>query len=554
MNIFAKDVKAFFRDIRSFSLLFLTPVMLVLIIGVSFLNVAPSNVKIAICSVESNEVDSYLQNALKDNTIFLVEKIQMESVMECRRVVREKILYSSYRAGVIVPQKSEYQTKIELVVDNSKLVSEYIKSYFQLLTNDLSQRITKGYVDLLFTNIDEVRNNIDDLQNTLTEEKTQMNSIKQDLSSLRNSLLSAKTTIQSSGDSLISVTNSIDGSLSSIDTAQTRMTNSAQSIGTALLFLNMANISDSERTPIRNELANTQASLQAGSSSLSLLRSDLTGIRSRITGARTQINSVYIDSMVTSVDGLTSSVDSSMSKIDYVLGRLALLKRMVQDANITKPQTVQFVGAEIKDFFSNKFIDFLFPATVLMVIMVLSIFLASITFIRQRSSGLIHRVAIAPNGLRLVITERLVMIAFLSLIALPIIFCAGVFVLHTNLTFVNLGVLILTAIITAIIFASLGLIIASLSKYESTAILLAIFIALPMIFLSGILLPMEKLPAEISSVANNLPLNIAIRLFESLSFYSVDAGTLLGYIGSLAAYFLAGILIAWILIKREIKG
>ena len=92
--------------------------------------------------------------------------------------------------------------------------------------------------------------------------------------------------------------------------------------------------------------------------------------------------------------------------------------------------------------------------------------------------------------------------------------------LNLQMFIANFPVTFLILILCVIIFVSIGMIIASFSSSESTAILAAIIIVIPMMFLSGIFIPTEKLPYEIQSVSSYLPLTLAASIMEGASFYN----------------------------------
>ncbi len=556
INIFIKDLKAFFRDIRSFTLLFLTPIILVLLIGASFLSVTPTNIKIVLCSTEENEITSYIRNSMIGTTTFVIDNTKQSTIDECRQIINQLILSGTVRAGVIVPPKTEYYTtKIEVIVDNSKLVSEYIKSYSRIITNDISNKITKGYVDILFTNIDEVKKSLDEIENKLREHKNQLDNIKNNLASTRSSLSRIKSDMQSASSNIVSVINTIDASTRSIDTVNSQISGSISKIDSSISTVNTLNVSSGERSTITNDLSSAKGSLQSAGSALSSIRSDLINSKTTLSTSMNLINTNALDSAISTLDSMINVVESSKGNVDFALDKFALLKKAAQEARIEKPETVQFVDAQINDFFwKNKLIDFVFPSAVMMVIMIISTFLAAITFIRHRSTGLLQRVLLTPHGLRLLIIERLILTAFMAIIAYPIIIAVGVFVLQVNITYYVASGLFVSSVITALIFASIGLIIASVSKYESTAILLSIFVTLPMVFLSGIITPIEKLPDYFSTITYGLPLNILTKILETLTFYSPKLTETLIQFSVLVIYFIVCTLVAYLLIRRELRG
>jgi ABC-type multidrug transport system permease subunit len=105
-------------------------------------------------------------------------------------------------------------------------------------------------------------------------------------------------------------------------------------------------------------------------------------------------------------------------------------------------------------------------------------------------------------------------------------------------------------ILSAIIFTSIGMVIAAFSNSESTAILLSLLIVIPMVFLSGIFVPIEKLPIGIAQVTPFLPSTLSTIILENAIFY-VQGQKFILPIGILCIYAAASMLISYIVIKRR---
>jgi ABC-2 type transport system permease protein len=544
LNILISDMKAFFRDIRSFFLLFITPLFIVMLVGIAFIGAAPSNIKITVCSVEDNEVSRYFSGNIEDSKMFKMKEVSAPDVDQCRQVIYNDIKTSSALAGVVIPGIKEFSTvHVELIVDNSNIMSDYIVNYFKIVSNDISQKIVKGYVDMLFTNIDQVNTNIDQVEQTVTGERQRLYTFRNNLISVKESLNQLKVDLNTLSANERSSSGLIDDSTARIDLVLSGLNSVDSGIWAS-------NASAAEKNGISSQISTIKSSLQSVKTNLANTRQNIVNSQFLLSNGR--LSPMQINSIIATINNTLAGLDTSISSMNSAISSISSFKALVSTANRNRPESVQVVSAEIKNVFSQKLIDFIFPNIVMMVIMVISTFLAAITFIRQRSTGLAKRISLAPNGIRFMLMERLILTALLSMTPVPIILIAGKILLDVELSAYVIVLIFAIGLLTAILFSAVGMIIASISKYESTAILLSILIVLPMIFLAGILIPLEKLPPVVYSITSSMPLNVIISLFGNLYFYSLEFAKLAGLSVMILVYFAVFVTVAWFMLRRDI--
>ena len=117
------------------------------------------------------------------------------------------------------------------------------------------------------------------------------------------------------------------------------------------------------------------------------------------------------------------------------------------------------------------------------------------------------------------------------------------FPLSTNFLGLTLAILLI-----GISFIALGLIIGSFTNNQSTAILLSLLLIIPMLFISGIIIPLDLMPPAISFISSFLPLTAANNLLVGVIVKSSSAIFLLKEISALVGISLIGILVT--LLKR----
>lgn len=110
----------------------------------------------------------------------------------------------------------------------------------------------------------------------------------------------------------------------------------------------------------------------------------------------------------------------------------------------------------------------------------------------------------------------------------------------------NLPIVILFLVISIFAFVSIGLFISQFVESESIAILLSLLIVMPMLFLSGLILPTYFMPEFLSVFANILPLTLA----KNALLYAVVGKSAFTYILGLFIYVVVFLILVYVFRKR----
>ncbi len=120
------------------------------------------------------------------------------------------------------------------------------------------------------------------------------------------------------------------------------------------------------------------------------------------------------------------------------------------------------------------------------------------------------------------------------------------FGLAAHLSLIELAAAIL---VIALAFISLGLIISFFTKNQSTAVLVSLLMIVPMLFLSGIILPIEFMDPSMQLISSVLPLTIANNILLGVIVKGLTLSAMLIEFLSLLAFSV--IIIAIVLIKKD---
>ncbi len=283
-----------------------------------------------------------------------------------------------------------------------------------------------------------------------------------------------------------------------------------------------------EISNIHGNITNIEASISA-----------LENIKNQSAGVSVQMNELAAE-MSNSTGGLVNNIDMTKGVLGEVISR--------------SPSTV---AAPIKlerevVFKDRSYLDFLMPGIISIVLMFISFLLASITIVQERSKKTLIRTLLTPISLEGFILEKtsaLILIALLQGIILIIV----AFLFYGIVVPVNqLGALFLVVLVYSAAFIGIGMALATFAESENTAMLLSLVLSIPMLFLSGVFFPFETMPQLMVKLGNALPITMGIKALNSVLIYQEGAGALAGYLLPLLVYGVAGLGLAYLLLRKEV--
>ena len=254
--------------------------------------------------------------------------------------------------------------------------------------------------------------------------------------------------------------------------------------------------------------------------------------------------SFQMNNLSTEMENSTSNLISEINRTKNILGDV----RTKSPAAIAAP-----IKLEREPVFKNMSnLDFLMPAIVSIVLMFISFLLSSITIVQERTKKTLLRTLLTPLSLKEFIfakTLALILIAMLQGIILVIV--AYLFygiLIPTG----QLGLLFLVILVYSAAFIGIGMAVATFAESENTAMLSSLVLSIPMLFLCGVFFPFETMPQLMVKIGSALPITMGIRALDSVLIYQEGFGALSGYLLPLLLYGIAGLGIAYILLRKEI--
>ena len=216
---------------------------------------------------------------------------------------------------------------------------------------------------------------------------------------------------------------------------------------------------------------------------------------------------------------------------------------------------------ENKVFSSDPF-GILVSNSVAVVLLLTCLLLTSVLIIIEKNQGVHVRFSLTPTRKSTLLFGKIIgqlLIAFLeagiifamAFAKIPLPFSIGEvgyigFGLAAHVSIIDL---VLAILVIALAFISLGILISFFTKNQSTAVLVSLLIIVPMLFLSGIILPIEFMDPLMQLISSVLPLTIANNILLGIVVKGLALSEML--IEILSLLLLSAIIIVIVLIKKN---
>ncbi len=503
LALIKKNFKLLLRTKSSALIVILGPLLLILLVSIAFNTANIYGIRIGAYS------DSY--SPLTESILKELEKeqfsvIKTESQESCINSIRNGI----FHVCAIFPPGMNIQDGGEILfyVDNTRtnlvyLVLDRISQEVGAKSKELSAQLAKSIVDVLdFTS-------------------KELNDKKQ--------LVKGITDSSSQSESIL---NKISQELSSVD-----------------LSFNIANLGFGS---LESEIANQERDVNR----------TLTGLRSALTNLRSNVESLgdrllkLNEIRERSIGDITSLAQNTIATLSFINSLQTSIDEIVKDIENVKVTSVQKIISPINTRIEPiatqaEHLNYLFPTLLALIVMFVSILLASTLEVREKSARVYFKNFITPTSDFTFLLGNFLTNIFIVILQLLVLLGVASFYFKDLIKILPLLSLVLLLITS--IFILLGMTIGNIFKSEETSTLAAISIGFILLFFSSTILPIETLPNLIEKIASYNPLYISERVINSILLFQSTLQSVLPQLTILVAYFLALSIIA-IFTKKATKG
>jgi ABC-type multidrug transport system permease subunit len=190
----------------------------------------------------------------------------------------------------------------------------------------------------------------------------------------------------------------------------------------------------------------------------------------------------------------------------------------------------------------TRFIDYVVPGIIGLILQLLTVTLMACTIARERESGTLYQLMVTSLRRGEIVIGKILPYLGISIILIIVIFALTAW--HFDVRFYGPLMLALICFLFLLCSLGLGLLISAFSRTQTQAIQFSVFFLLPVFVLSGAFAPLEQLPKAIRYVSELFPLTHFCRAFRLVnmyhatpSFYAVDlivllAGAIITFLGA----------------------
>lgn len=189
-----------------------------------------------------------------------------------------------------------------------------------------------------------------------------------------------------------------------------------------------------------------------------------------------------------------------------------------------------------------RFIDYVVPGIIGLILQLLTVTLMACTIARERESGTLYQLMVTSLRRREIVIGKILPYLAVSIFLVAVIMAVSRW--HFGVLFYQLPALAVICLLFLLCSLGLGLLISAFSRTQTQAIQFSVFFLLPVFVLSGAFAPLEQLPQAIRYVSELFPLTHFCRAFRLVNmyhtparFYVVDlivllAGALITFVGA----------------------
>ncbi|MFA6461480.1 MAG: ABC transporter permease [Candidatus Woesearchaeota archaeon] len=524
-----KNLKLLIRAKGSALIVVFAPLLIILILGLSFNNNSKYGLNIGIYSPNFNEDTNSFINTLQEQEFKIIKYIDNATCIE-------EVKLGYVHTCITLPDsfKIEGNTAKEITfyIDPSKInlvwmIQQTLESKFNLKEQEITQNLAQD----MLTRMSEANTKV-------STEKSNLKTVGDKSSSAASSADSTKSTL--SGLDLIAPDVNYDLSvLTSFQTSLTSsLTTSTAKINSAKTALNNANISSSARTPIITLLneAGTSVSSAAsvltstsGNGTLAAVSAMVTGMQTDLTSAKTKLStaSLQVSASTKNLDQIKKSLNEGISSLESIQKGLdevssKLSSQKVTDAKVASNPLITKIEKISPE---NTYLNYMFSGLIILVIMFTSLLLGTTLVMMEKTSPAFTRNFFLPIKKITFVLSTYLTNLILILIQVIIILGIAIFFLKEGI-YASLLPLALILFLVASVFTFLGMIIGYILSSEETAVLASISLGSLLLFFSGLILPLESVSSTVRDITFFNPFVLGEKLVRETILFATPLSSL----------------------------
>jgi ABC-type multidrug transport system permease subunit/uncharacterized coiled-coil DUF342 family protein len=386
-----------------------------------------------------------------------------------------------------------------------------VKAEIEQIDSDFSDY--KSDLDLVSTQLGAMIVATEELINNTPEGETknQLISQKEDLQNSKNKV-----------DAIINALNEVSDESSDLNTKL----NEADSLFQRL---------EQESSEVSSALNNSNASIEEMNQKLIVFKDAVDEVRDLLVEARA--SKVEIEGKLNSSSELMGTFSEQIVEFNKIDPEVIAQPIRIYEKRLFSPK-FQSMALLLMD---PLIIGGIVSNAISIVLILTCLLLTAIIVILERKEKVALRLMLSPSSKGILVFGKIIGQLLIALLEALIIYLIAIFVFGLDLFPIIPELFIATSLI-ACAFICLGLLISAFTKTQSTAILLSLLAVVPMLFLSGIIIPLDLMSPIMQKVSEMLPLTASNNLLIGLIIKGIPLTGLINEILVLIMIIIIGLL------------
>ncbi len=553
-----KNLKLLIRSKSSALIVFFAPLLLILILGLSYNNSSKYGLNIGVYSASFTEDVNSFANSLQEKEYKIVK--YETSLDECIEDIKLGFIHTCVSIPESLQIEENKPKEIIFYIDPSKInlvwaIQEDLGNKFNLKAQKLSQELAQNILTKLI------------------ETKTKVSEKSAELGSVKEKSVSASASTESITENLGKIDLSAPATVYETafvtalkDNLSAELEGGLSEVAAAINAVEAANIS-SGKTQIKialnslDEKLNLALALVEGNGTSSLaevavliasLKQDLESATAKLTSASETITSTAASLSTTTelIKGSIASLENVQQGLEEVKANLEAQK--VTDASIVSAPLITKIEQVSPE---SSYLNYTFPALLVLVIMFSSLLLGTTLVMMEKNSPAFFRNYFVPLKKGIFVLSIFLTNFIIALVQIVIILGVSLFFLKDNpLVMLPIALILL---LSSSVFTFLGMSLGYLFKSEETGVLASISLGSFLLFVSGVVLPVESISPLLRKITYFNPFVISEKIIRELFLFGASIEViwvdLLILIGYSAALFVIILIIERVIQKHLIE-
>ncbi len=539
LNLTKKNLLLLVRAKSSALIVFLAPLMIILILGLAYNTSAQYGINIGIYSSSFTPDVEKLISSLQEQEFKIIK--YNTSINECIDDIKAGVVHTCVQVPENLKLEDNTPKEITFYLDPSKvnlvwMVQQTLQNKFNLQSQEISKELAQN----ILTKLTDTKTKLGEQITAITDTKSKSNAAYSSSENVKSSISGIDLAPPATSYDPNLINNFKENVSSGINNAQTK-------INSALTKVDSFNLTSSDKSSLKtllneagsnlgqinaqiNSSENTTNNLAQISTLISNLNSELDTTKNKLTTASSTLSST--NNNVETIKSTLTEISNSLNSIQTVLttSQTNLENKITEAGTISTPLITKIERISPK----NTYLNYTFPSLLILVIMFSSLLLGTTLVMMEKHSPAFFRNTLIPVEKITFVFSIYMTNLVLILIQIFVILGVSLFFLKESLPLFPLIALIL--FFSASVFTFLGMSIGYLFTSEETGALAAISSGSLMLFLSGVILPLESVSPLMRDITSYNPFVISEKLIREVFIYNSSLSMIWTDLALLAGY------------------